>query len=73
MRGESKKRYVHEKAKAISNIIDMIVDQDTNHGKDLEYCIFRKVGEDRDLLVLGEKNLKLYIEDVVTLRDVVGI
>ena len=43
------------KAKAINNIIDMFVDQDIDHGKDLAYHIFCKVGEDRDMLVFKKQ------------------
>ncbi|KAL7540283.1 hypothetical protein ACHAWF_006639 [Thalassiosira exigua] len=50
-----------------------VMNDTSSHGKELAYRVFRKAAKNRGLLVFRSETFQLSIEEVISLRDMVGV
>ena len=51
---------------------DLLIDQESDHGKEMTINVIEKVGEEQGLIVLKKDEMELSIEDAVILHDHIG-
>ena len=64
---------MRQKANTTNKCFNSILDQESVHGKEMAYRISKKIAEDRGMVVFRQDELQLTIEEIVTLRDIVGM
>ena len=70
---ESKKIWVSRKAKLVSNILDLSVDQSTEHGRELADRVLKKVCKDRGMVVTSQEEQELKIWEVISYVTSLGM